>query len=239
MSDSSASAHPGKQPPKSGGSVVRLLVLLGILLLAVGAWYYDYSFAGPGSEQKYEAIQKMVDEKNAKGVKDGGVVTSDDVKAVVGFAPTYVQEEKDHTIEWYCWWGKIPGLSTWKRYITVVYVGQPRHFNTHHKNERPPQESLPNYVAPSTGEDATAAAEKLPGVKGPAAAGEGTDSKAGEGSQEKPAEPASESGTEPKAAESKAEEPKAAEPKAEEPKPETKPEGEKSADAKPADKPAQ
>src|SRR5262245_49221061 len=107
MPDTSASAPAGTQPAKSGASAARLLVLLGVLLLAVGAWYYDFSVAGPGSEQKYEAIQKMVDEKNAKGVKDGGVVLSKDVSDVVGFSPTYVQNEKDYTVEWYCWWGKI------------------------------------------------------------------------------------------------------------------------------------
>jgi len=144
----SSASPPTASAPKSGGSAVRLLVLIGILALAVGMWFYDYSYAGPGSESKYKEIDDMVIAKNAKGVKDGGLVTRQDVAAVVGFQPTYVEQKPDCTIEWYCWWGKIPVLSTWKRYITVVYIGNGPHFNTHHKNEPPPEEALPGYQPP-------------------------------------------------------------------------------------------
>ncbi len=118
-------------PPKSSASAVRLLVLIGLLALAIGAWYYDYAFAGPGSDSKYEEVLKMADTKNAQGVDAGGVVMSKDVSDVIGFAPTFVEQGEHHTTEWYCWWGKIPVLSTWKRYITVVYVGEPRRFSSH------------------------------------------------------------------------------------------------------------
>jgi|GEM_PF-4746310 hypothetical protein len=235
MADSPASTPAGTNPPKSGGSVVRVLVLLGILVLVVGAWYYDHSVAGPGSDQKYEAILKMADEKNAKGVKDGGVVTSKDVADVVGFGPTYVEQKADHTIEWYCWWGKIPGLSTWKRYITVVYVGEPRRFNSHYKNEPPPQEALPGYVAPPTGDVAgseTAPPENLPGarggpMRGPAAGtGDGAGKSEPGKASDKPAEPASESGAAPKAED---------QPKSEAKSTDDKPAGAKPVEEKPAD----
>lgn len=227
MADSPASAPAGKNPPTSGGSVVRVLVLFGILVLAVGAWYYDHSVAGPASDQKYDAILKMVDEKNAKGVKDGGIVTSKDVVDVVGFGPTYVEQKADHTIEWYCWWGKIPGLSTWKRYITVVYVGEPRRFNSHYKNEPPPQESLPSYfaVAKPGAENVT---EGKTALEQGAPDGTSADqSKAGAGGKAsaKPAAEASEGDTAPKAED--------------QPKTEAKPASDKPADEKPADvKPA-
>ena len=139
----SSASPPTASAPKSGGSAVRLLVLIGILALAVGMWFYDYSYAGPGSESKYKEIDDMVIAKNAKGVKDGGLVTRQDVAAVVGFQPTYVEQKPDCTIEWYCWWGKIPVLSTWKRYITVLYVGEPRRFSSHYLNQAPPEEDLP------------------------------------------------------------------------------------------------
>jgi hypothetical protein len=165
-----------------------LLVLIGILALAVVAWYYDYSYAGPGSDTKYDAIQKMVDDTNAKGVKEGGVVDSKLVQEVVGFAPTYVQQEKDYTVEWYCWWGKIPVLTTWKRYITVVYEGEPRHFINHHKNEPPPAESLPGYMppAPPPGADAGATPPEMtgaPAMPGMPAGGGGRGGKKGNGAE--------------------------------------------------------
>jgi hypothetical protein len=152
----SSSAPAPTTTPKSGGSAVRLLLLIGILAIVTGAWFYDFTVAGPGSEAKYDEIKKMADEKNAMGVKEGGVVMSKDVAGVAGFPPTFVEEGKDYTIEWYCWWGKIPVLSTWKRYITVVYVGEPRRYSAHYKNEAPPQEALPGavQVEPSTTPDA-------------------------------------------------------------------------------------
>ena len=142
----SHSAPPAAAP--STGSAVRLLVLLGLLAIVVGAWAYDYFVAAPGSENTYKKIQDMVDAKNAQGVRAGGVVRAKDVQDTVGFAPTWVEKKPDHTIEWYCWWGKIPVLSTWKRYITVVYVGDT--FNTHHQNEPPPAEALPGYLESQT-----------------------------------------------------------------------------------------
>jgi hypothetical protein len=141
----SAPGPTGTKPPSSA-SPIRLLVLVGLLSIVIGAWAYDYWVAGPGSEATYQKIQVMVDEMNAKGVRDGGVVRSEDVQKTVGFAPTWVEKKPDYVVEWYCWWGKIPVLSTWKRYITVVYVGEPPHFNTHHQNEPPPAEALPGYL---------------------------------------------------------------------------------------------
>jgi hypothetical protein len=238
---SSVSRPAAPAPPSSGGSPVRLLVLIGVLALAVGAWFYDYSYAGPGSESKYEEIQKMVDEKNAKGVKDGGRISSKDVEAVVGFPATFVVEKPDYTVEWYCWWGKIPVLSTWKRYITVVYQGDPRHFNTHHKNEPPPEESLPGYqpppsVTPEVG--GQLAAPTIPGgdlpggMEGGAGPGKGKKSGGGEEASkgDTPADAAPAEGDKP--AEAKTEEAKPEEAKPAEAKPdETKPADEKPADA--------
>lgn len=135
----------GVRPPKSGSSV-RMLVLVGLLAIVVAAWYYDYSVAGPRSEEVYNNIQAMVDESNAKGVRDGGLVRAEDVQRVVGFAPTWVEKKPDHMVEWYCWWGKVPVLSTWKRYITVVYEGDPPHIRSHFKNELPSEEAKHGFI---------------------------------------------------------------------------------------------
>jgi hypothetical protein len=144
-------SSPAAQPaaaPASSGSGVRLLILLALLLLVIGMWYYDYAYAGPGSEQGYEKLQTLITTRNEEAAAKG-LVRSEDVQASLGFAPTYTDKQKDYTVEYYCWWGPIPGLNTWKRYVTVLYVGnEPRRFHTHYKNERPHAEDLPGYVPP-------------------------------------------------------------------------------------------
>jgi len=146
---------------KRAASPIRVLILLTILAAAIGAYTYDYLVAQPGSERAYQDVQALVDERNSAAANRAKPATSSDVQKLIGFAPTFTQVEANHTIEWYCWWGWIPGLNTWKRYVTVVYVGhEPRHVNSHHLNEAPPEESLPKYYLP------TGIAEPLP-VPGP------------------------------------------------------------------------
>jgi hypothetical protein len=148
--DPSPPAAPA--PAAKSGSLIRLGILVLLLLVAIGMWYYDYSFAGPRSTQAHDEIQTFVDKKNEEGVsnnKGERVVRREDIKNLLGFAPTYTKKEKDYDVEYYCWWGPIPGLNTWKRYITVVYVGpEPRRYQTHHLNEPPPDEMLPGYIPP-------------------------------------------------------------------------------------------
>jgi hypothetical protein len=76
-------------------------------------------------------------------------VRSADVQKALGMAPTFVDEQDDYTVEYYCWFGKIPVLNTWKRYLTVVYVSDSRRYDAHYKNEKPPADSLPGYFAPA------------------------------------------------------------------------------------------
>jgi hypothetical protein len=218
---------------------------MGILALVIGLWYYDFSVAGPGSESKYDEIEKMAATKNAMGVKEGGTVTSADVSQVVGFPPTYVEQGEYHTTEWYCWWGKIPGLATWKRYITVVYVGEPRRFSSHYKNEAPPLEAIPGAEkddpAATTGGEVMAPPTE---ITAPSRLGGGEASKASGGETEGATATDDAKKGETKAgdkpAEDKPAEDKPAENKASEDKPaEVKPAEEKPADAKPAEnKPA-
>jgi hypothetical protein len=126
------------------GSQIRLLVLVTVLGVVIGAYAYDYLVAAPGSEKAFEDLEALALSRESQATESGGLVHSADVQKVVGFAPTFTQKETNYTVEWYCWWGPIPGLSTWKRYLTVVYVGaEPRYYSTHHKNEPPPEEFLP------------------------------------------------------------------------------------------------
>jgi len=152
MSHETNPASPATAPPAKSGSAIRLLILLGLLAVAISMWWYDYSVAGPGSETAYLDIEALVKQRNEQGVSSGkkaDLVRSEDIQALLKMKPTKTEVNPDHTIEYYCWWGSLPWLNTYKRYITVVYVGDERRFSTHHKNERPPLESLPGYVPPS------------------------------------------------------------------------------------------
>lgn len=161
-------------PPQSP---VRLLVLLGLLVLAVAALGYDHFVARPGVDAADKQLQAFVEAQNKKGVKDAALVNSADVQKELGRAPTMVVEddEKGATVEYYCWWGNMPHLNRQRHFIAVVYVGQkPRHYSSHYREE-PPAEAYP--IADAT-PPALQKGDTLP-----------PDDKAAEGAKEKSEQP--------------------------------------------------
>ena len=140
--------NPAPAAPPPSGSPVRLYVLLGLLAIVVGAYGYDFFVAKPACEAADKKIQEFVDARNKLGVKDkdGALVTSADIQKELGMQPTYVEKHDDeqYTVEYYCWWGKMPMLSRRRHFISVVYVGpnEPRRVSSHHREE-PPAEALP------------------------------------------------------------------------------------------------
>lgn len=137
----SSTASP---PPKSSGA--RLIVLLGLLGLVIGAYAYDYGVARPAVDAAEKKVNDFVDARNRLGVKEGSPVTPDDIHKELGIRPTFVEEHAaDHyEIEYYCWWGHVPLLNLRRHYLSLVYIGdKPRRFSSHHKNEVPPHEALP------------------------------------------------------------------------------------------------
>jgi len=140
--------NPAPTAPPPSGSPVRLYVLLGLLAIVVGAYGYDFFVAKPACEAADKKIQEFVDARNKMGVKDkdGALVTSADIQKELGMQPTYVEKHDDdqYTVEYYCWWGKMPMLSRRRHFISVVYVGpnEPRRVSSHHREE-PPAEALP------------------------------------------------------------------------------------------------
>jgi hypothetical protein len=132
--------------PAQPASSLRLYILLGLLAIVVGDYGYDYFVAKPGCEAADKKIQEFVDARNKLGVKEGALVTSTDIQKELGMQPTYVDrhDDKQYTVEYYCWWGKMPMLSKRRHFISVVYVGpsEPRRVSSHHREE-PPPEALP------------------------------------------------------------------------------------------------
>jgi hypothetical protein len=153
-SDAPAGAS-ASSPPANANSPVRLLVLLGILVVALGALAYDHFVAKPGVEEAYNKIERLIVQQNESSAVDSMRLTSAAIQKEIGKAPTKVIKEDDYTVEYYCWWGPVPFLNTYRQYITVVFVGDdPRRLNSHHMNEYPPAELLsPAFWEIPAGED--------------------------------------------------------------------------------------
>jgi hypothetical protein len=167
-----------------GGRLIALLILLGV---AIAALAYDYLYAGPGIEADDKKLEAFVDEANSQGAAKSTRLTADEIQKALGRKPTWSEKHPDehYEIEYYCNWGRVPVLNMRRHYLAVVYVGdEPRRYNSHHKNERPPLEALPiqqkmeedageTISPPTSGADASKSGE--------AGAGEG---KTGEGAPE-------------------------------------------------------
>jgi hypothetical protein len=166
--DAPASARQTVAPPPAAppASPLRLIVLLSVLAVSIGALAYDYLVARPGCEAAHKKIQDFVDARNKVGVKEGALVTADDLHKELGMQPTKSEShpKEKYTIEYYCWWGHVPLLNMRRHYIGVVYIGdEPRRFSSHYRNEQVPIEALP-----SSGESDGQNSQALP-------TGEGTD----------------------------------------------------------------
>ena len=140
-----ASSSRGQTTAAKRGSPLRLGILLLILTGCIVALGYDAWFAKPASVAANAKIQQYMDMRNQMSVKEAGPVTSADIQKELGCKPTWVENEPTHTIEWYCWWGKVPLFSTRRHYLTVLYVGEERRFSKQQLNGTPEEEDLPNY----------------------------------------------------------------------------------------------
>jgi hypothetical protein len=152
--DSSRADVAPVNPSKPGAPVspLRLVILLGLLAVVIGAYAYDFLVAMPGAKAGNDTIQAFVDEQNKLGVKEGSTVTPADIQQKLGMKPTkrIVNEKDDYEIEYYCWWGHVPVFNTRRHFISVVYLGkEPRRFSSHYLNEPPPDEALP--ITPEPG----------------------------------------------------------------------------------------
>ena len=130
-------AEPKKKSP------VRTLILFGILLLVIGAYAHDYFIAAPAAQEAHDTIQKLVDDRNAQGVKAAKLVNSEDIQAAIGKAPSKVDKQKDYTIEVYRYWG---GMMPQRQYISVLYLGdeEPRRHHVHYLNSMPHEDDYPS-----------------------------------------------------------------------------------------------
>lgn len=199
----SGSAHSAQPSAPPAGSSARLVVLLALLATVIGAYAYDYFVALPKCDATFNKIQEFVDARNKLGVKDGALVTPDDLHKEIGMGPTSVEKhnDKQYEVEYYCWWGPIPLLNKRRHFISVVFVGQdPKwRFSSHHRNEVPPEEALPVSYDEKDMKESEPLPEPQSAGAAPKASGESTSVKAADASPAESKEPPSE----PKAADEK------------------------------------
>ena len=155
-------AEPKKKSP------VRTLILFAILLLVIGAYAHDYFVAAPAARAAHENIQKLVDERNAQGVKSASLVTSEDIQQAIGKQPSKVDDQKNYTVEVYRYWG---GMLPQRQYISVLYLGEekPRRHHVHYLNSMPFEEDYPSETelpADSKGDAKSDGTNKGPGPDG-------------------------------------------------------------------------
>jgi hypothetical protein len=176
-----ASHAPASKP---AASPLRLGILLLVLALCVAALAYDYKVAKPASEAANAKLMQFMEVRNQMSVKEGGPVTRAEVQKELGRRPTWVEEEPTYTVEWYCWWGKTPLLSTRRHYLTVLYVGDERRFSAQNLNGPPAEDDLPTHFVVQLegnsdkplgdpGNSAPPTADSGPPLGAPASAGPG------------------------------------------------------------------
>jgi hypothetical protein len=199
----SASAAPSSTPVKAPAQTnpVRMGILLALLVVVLLMLAHHFLMAAPATEQAYKDIQKLFDDRNARGVVsedtggkiDAKLVQPKDVQELLKKKPWSTNTQKDYTVETYWWYG-MPH----QNYVTVLYYGSGDNlkFNTHYWNSKPPAEDLPGAMAnegpplkgdappPTTATEGTKSGEGTPPGPGAPPAAE----KPAEGGTEKPAD---------------------------------------------------
>ena len=138
------------QPPAASGSSPRLFVLLGILIVAIGALAYDYKIARPGAENGYAEVMKLAELRSQSKHGDDAIGPSQ-VQAKLGKQPAHVEKTDRYMIETYNW---RSGALVKAYFVKVVYIGSTNPvLYTALINEEPKDENLPSNRIP-TADDA-------------------------------------------------------------------------------------
>jgi len=121
MSQTDATQTSTTQPevPKQG-SPVRLIVLLLVLAVVLGAFlvdiFYMYDSVKAASERLQSAADTMAERPRENGKAQ--FLTRDGVAEAIGFSPTTAAVEDGRLVEHYRWWGSVP---LQRRFIMVEY----------------------------------------------------------------------------------------------------------------------
>lgn len=166
----------GHGPSGAKASPVRLVVLLAILAVMVGAYGFDAFVAQPGAEKAHEKLEAEAMKRNSMGLdlklseaerkKLLAETILDDkaVRKILNKTPAKVETHNEragdeYTIEYYQYWGYLP-LN--RHFISVVYRGKAPslRYNAHFRNIRPPEDQLPGFQRSIAGYDTPAGANE-------------------------------------------------------------------------------
>lgn len=133
-------------------TVIRQLILLGLLVVVAAAAIYDRRMARPGCELAHEKIGKLAEERLGSASKP---LTPAEVASAAGKPPAYSMAGPNSLVEKYVWLSGLPWRSY---YIWVVYSpGETSMYKTHYLNEELPAEDKPDFIV------ATPEVKELPG----------------------------------------------------------------------------
>lgn len=161
---SSAHSSSSEKPPvdtavvstRSNASRIRSLILLGILVLLLGALWYDYKVARPGVERAFDSIAKLNEELNSQPGRK--YVTNKEVQEKLHRSPVQSFQEGPYQVEVYSWRAGLPIRS--HNYYAVYSAGTPLVFLKHYKFELPMEELE---VMPMTSHALEVDPDSLPG----------------------------------------------------------------------------
>jgi hypothetical protein len=176
MSQTDAPQASVTQPaePKRG-SPIRLIVLLGVLAIVLGAFLVDLFVMFDAVNAATVRLQAAADEMASQPHENGRpqFLSREEVAQAIGFQPTSSRVENGALIEQYRWWGALP---LERRYIQVVYADPDgKNYGSYTINNRdifgndidPEAAARQQQPAGTADPNATAPAPAMGGVKGP------------------------------------------------------------------------
>lgn len=129
------SESPAPPAPAAGSARLRQAILLGLLLLMLGALWYDYSIARPAVKDAYQRIAQLNQSVNGSGNKT--YMTEKDVQKELNRQPIDSFREQGYFVEVYGWRSGLP-IKT-HNYYAVYTDTSPRIFMTHSMNQFDPE----------------------------------------------------------------------------------------------------
>ena len=135
---SSSSEKPSEQPSSthSRGGRLRRYILFALLLVMLGALWYDRKVARPSVESAYDRIERLNEGINAE--KSRKQLTSKEVQTALNTMPDRVFAENGYQVEVYSWFAGLPFKT--RDYYAVYSSAPPNRFLKHYKFELPKDE---------------------------------------------------------------------------------------------------
>ena len=117
-------------PPAPSSAPIRQGILVLLLVIMLGALWYDYKVARPAVETAFQQISTLNEKIN--GAAGQKYMTEKDVQQELQRAPIRTFSENGYFVEVYGWRAGLP--TKYHEYFAIYTDGQPHIFQTHSKN---------------------------------------------------------------------------------------------------------